>query len=80
MPSATQRWTPSYASPSGLFGLSISRVDPLPHQLEAVYDHLLKLPRVRFLLADDAGAAAACADTLTDIVELETQLFESIAV
>src|SRR5947199_9089353 len=38
------------------FGLSISRVDPLPHQLEAVYDHLLKLARVRFLLADDAGA------------------------
>jgi len=38
------------------FGLSISRVDPLPHQLEAVYDHLLKLPRIRFLLADDAGA------------------------
>jgi superfamily II DNA or RNA helicase len=38
------------------FGLSISRVDPLPHQLEAVYDHLLKAPRVRFLLADDAGA------------------------
>ncbi|MCS6995814.1 MAG: DEAD/DEAH box helicase, partial [Casimicrobiaceae bacterium] len=38
------------------FGLSISRVDPLPHQLEAVYDYLLKSPRVRFLLADDAGA------------------------
>ncbi len=38
------------------FGLSTSRVDPLPHQLEAVYDNLLKLPRVRFLLADDAGA------------------------
>lgn len=38
------------------FGLSISRVDPLPHQLEAVYDHLLKLARVKFLLADDAGA------------------------
>ena len=38
------------------FGLSISRVDPLPHQLEAVYEYLLKLPRVRFLLADDAGA------------------------
>ena len=38
------------------FGLSISRVDPLPHQLEAVYDFLLKLARVRFLLADDAGA------------------------
>ena len=38
------------------FGLSISRVDPLPHQLDAVYDYLLKLARVRFLLADDAGA------------------------
>src|SRR5205085_10149579 len=38
------------------FELSISRVDPLPHQLEAVYDYLLRLSRVRFLLADDAGA------------------------
>lgn len=38
------------------FGLSLSRVDPLPHQLEAVYDYLLKPARVRFLLADDAGA------------------------
>lgn len=38
------------------FGLSISKVDPLPHQLEAIYDYLLKLARVRFLLADDAGA------------------------
>ena len=38
------------------FGLSISRVDPLPHQLSAVYDHLLRLARIRFLLADDAGA------------------------
>jgi len=38
------------------FGLSISRIDPLPHQLEAIYDYLLKLAPVRFLLADDAGA------------------------
>ena len=38
------------------FGLSVSRVDPLPHQLEAVYDWMLHLPAVRFLLADDAGA------------------------
>ena len=38
------------------FGLSISRVDPLPHQLEAVYDRMLHMPAVRFLLADDAGA------------------------
>src|SRR5437870_9373365 len=34
----------------------MSRVDPLPHQLEAIYEYMLKLPRVRFLLADDAGA------------------------
>ncbi|MFN3347263.1 MAG: DEAD/DEAH box helicase, partial [Candidatus Bipolaricaulaceae bacterium] len=38
------------------FSLSIARVDPLPHQLEAVYHHLVPLPRIRFLLADDAGA------------------------
>lgn len=38
------------------FSLSIARVDPLPHQLEAVYENFLKLPRIRFLLADDPGA------------------------
>lgn len=38
------------------FSLSIARVDPLPHQLEAVYNYFLKLPRIRFLLADDPGA------------------------
>lgn len=39
-----------------LFSLSIARVDPLPHQLEAVYSYFMKLPRIRFLLADDPGA------------------------
>lgn len=38
------------------FALSIARVDPLPHQLEAVYDYFLRLARIRFLLADDPGA------------------------
>jgi len=38
------------------FALAIARVDPLPHQLEAVYDYFLKQPRIRFLLADDPGA------------------------
>jgi len=38
------------------FSLSIARVDPLPHQLEAVYGYFMKLPRIRFLLADDPGA------------------------
>ena len=39
------------------FSLSIARVDPLPHQLEAVYDYFLKLSRIRFLLADDPALA-----------------------
>ena len=38
------------------FALAIARVDPLPHQMEAVYDYFLKQPRIRFLLADDPGA------------------------
>jgi superfamily II DNA or RNA helicase len=38
------------------FSLSIARIDPLPHQLEAVYDYFMVLPRIRFLLADDPGA------------------------
>ena len=38
------------------FAPSMAWVAPLPHQLEAVYEYLLKLPSVRFLLADDAGA------------------------
>ena len=38
------------------FSLSIARVDPLPHQLEAVYGYFMQLPRIRFLLADDPGA------------------------
>jgi len=38
------------------FSLSVARIDPLPHQLEAVYEYFMKLPRIRFLLADDPGA------------------------
>ncbi|MFZ5916063.1 MAG: helicase-related protein [Chloroflexota bacterium] len=38
------------------FALSVARIDPLPHQLEAVYEYFVKLPRIRFLLADDPGA------------------------
>jgi len=38
------------------FSLSIARIDPLPHQLEAVYEYFMRLPRIRFLLADDPGA------------------------
>ncbi|MBI5243372.1 MAG: DUF3883 domain-containing protein [Elusimicrobia bacterium] len=38
------------------FATEISSIDPLPHQGIAVYDHMLKQARLRFLLADDAGA------------------------
>ena len=38
------------------FATEISNIDPLPHQRLAVYDHMLRQPRLRFLLADDAGA------------------------
>lgn len=38
------------------FATEISQIDPLPHQRIAVYDHMLKQDRLRFLLADDAGA------------------------
>jgi superfamily II DNA or RNA helicase len=39
-----------------LFAVNCSIVDPLPHQVEAVYKYMLPLPRIRFLLADDTGA------------------------
>jgi len=39
-----------------LLAMNTSKVDPLPHQIEAVYDYVLKLPRIRFLIADDPGA------------------------
>ncbi|HXF50747.1 MAG TPA: helicase-related protein [Dehalococcoidia bacterium] len=38
------------------FGREISLIDPLPHQIIAVYDVMLPQPRLRLLLADDAGA------------------------
>jgi transcriptional regulator with XRE-family HTH domain len=38
------------------FATEISRIDPLPHQRIAVYEHMLSQPRLHFLLADDAGA------------------------
>lgn len=39
-----------------LFAVNCSIVEPLPHQIEAVYKFLLPLPQIRFLLADDTGA------------------------
>ena len=39
-----------------LYAVNVSQIDALPHQIEAVYHHILRHPRVRFLLADDPGA------------------------
>jgi len=39
-----------------LYAVNVSQIDPLPHQIDAVYFHILKHPRIRFLLADDPGA------------------------
>ena len=38
------------------FATEISQIDPLPHQRIAVYERMLPQRRLRFLLADDAGA------------------------
>ena len=39
-----------------LLAMNTSKIDPLPHQIDAVYGHVLRMPRVRFLLAHDPGA------------------------
>lgn len=38
------------------YAVNVSQIDPLPHQIEAVYHYILKNSRIRFLLADDPGA------------------------
>ncbi len=39
-----------------LLAMHVSKIDPLPFQIEAVYGYILKLPKLRFLIADDPGA------------------------
>jgi superfamily II DNA or RNA helicase len=39
-----------------LYAVNISQIDPLPHQIEAVYHYIMRNPRIRFMLADDPGA------------------------
>ncbi len=39
-----------------MVAVSTSRIEPLPHQIEAVYGELLSRQPMRFLLADDPGA------------------------
>jgi len=47
------------------FAVSVSQVDPLPHQMDAVYGHLLTQARIRFLIADDPGAGKTIMGGLT---------------
>ena len=47
------------------FASEISRIDPLPHQRIAVYEHMLPQDPLRFLLADDAGAGKTIMTGLT---------------
>jgi len=39
-----------------LLAMNVSKIEPLPFQIEAVYGYVLKQPRIRFLIADDPGA------------------------
>lgn len=47
------------------FAVSVSQVDPLPHQMDAVYAHLLTQPTIHFLIADDPGAGKTIMGGLT---------------
>ena len=47
------------------FASETSRIDPLPHQRIAVYEHMLTQSPLRFLLADDAGAGKTIMTGLT---------------
>jgi len=39
-----------------LLAMNVSKIDPLPFQIEAVYGYVLRQPHIRFLIADDPGA------------------------
>ncbi|NLE59798.1 MAG: DEAD/DEAH box helicase, partial [Planctomycetes bacterium] len=62
------------------FAVSVSQVDPLPHQMDAVYSHLLTQPRIRFLIADDPGAGKTIMAGLTIKEEKFRGLVERILI
>lgn len=54
---AIESWRIRYAYQfDPLWAVNVSQIDPLPHQIDAVYYYMLKNPKLRFLLADDPGA------------------------
>lgn len=48
-----------------LIAMNTSKVDPLPHQIEAVYGYVLQRPKIRFMIADDPGAGKTIMAGLT---------------
>jgi len=62
------------------FATEVSLIDPLPHQRIAVYDYMLKKPRLRFLLADDAGAGKTIMSGLYVREMLSRRLFRRVLV
>jgi len=50
--------------------MNISKVDPLPHQIEAVYGYVLRLPRIRFFIANDTGADYSAPVLVSDNAEI----------
>lgn len=48
-----------------LLAMNVSKIDPLPFQIEAVYGYILKLPRIRFMILDDPGAGKTIMAGLT---------------
>mgnify|MGYP006281679227 CR=1 FL=1 len=62
------------------FAAEISSIDPLPHQRIAVYDRMLKHARLRFLLADDAGAGKTIMTGLYVREMLSRRLFSRVLI
>lgn len=62
------------------FATEIASIDPLPHQRIAVYDHMLKQARLRFLLADDAGAGKTIMTGLYIREMLSRRLFRRVLI
>ncbi len=63
-----------------VYGLENALIDLLPHQLIAVYDHLLPQNRLRFLLADDAGAGKTIMTGLYLIEMLQKKKFKRVLI
>ena len=58
---------------------SLFTLKKMPHQIEAVYGYVLKLPRIRFLIADDPGAGFEIASLIGKIeVPINSQIHTGV--